>query len=46
MRLLPANRAQRIVVKVAVLLGYAALLWFWVFPYLDRTFINRPAFPG
>lgn len=43
MRLLPAKRAPRIVTYLVVILGYAAILWFWVFPWLDRTFINRPA---
>ena len=43
MRLLPAKRAPRITVYLVVLLGYAATLWFWVFPWLDRTFVNRPA---
>jgi hypothetical protein len=43
MRLLPAKRAPRITVYVVAILGYAAILWFWVFPYLDRTFVNRPA---
>ena len=43
MRLLPAKRAPRIAAYLAVTLGYAAILWFWVFPWLDRTFINRPA---
>lgn len=29
-----------------VLLGAAAILWFWVFPWVDRTFVNRPAVGG
>ncbi len=43
MRIFPKNRAPRIAIKLALVLGYAAILWFWVFPWLDRTYINRPA---
>lgn len=43
MRIFPANRVQRIAIKLALVLGYAAILWFWLFPWLDRTFVNRPA---
>jgi hypothetical protein len=43
MRLLPAKRAPRIVTYLALILGYAAILWFYLFPWLDRTFVNRPA---
>jgi hypothetical protein len=43
MRIFPQNRAQRITIKLVLVLGYAATLWFWVFPWLDRTFVNRPA---
>ena len=43
MSILPAKRAHRIGVYVVVLLGYAAILWFYLFPWLDKTFINRPA---
>jgi len=43
MRLLPAKRGPKIATILIVVLGYAAVLWFYVFPYLDRTFINRPA---
>lgn len=44
MRIFPQHRGKRIAVKLVLLLGYAAILWFWVFPWLDRTYINRPAF--
>ena len=46
MKILPAKRAPRIAVYFVVVLGYAAILWFYVFPYLDRTFVNRPALGG
>ena len=39
----PRKRAQRIAVKVALALVYATILWFWIFPWLDRAFVNRPA---
>jgi hypothetical protein len=29
-----------------VILAILAILWFWVFPWLDRTFVNRPAIEG
>jgi hypothetical protein len=41
--LLPRRRWPRIAVIVAFILGYATILWYWVFPWLDRTFVNRPA---
>jgi hypothetical protein len=44
MRIFPEHRGKRIAIKLALVLGYAAILWFWVFPWLDRTFVNRPAF--
>ena len=28
---------------LALLLGYAAVMWYFVFPWVDRTFINQPA---
>jgi hypothetical protein len=43
MSILPSKRWQRVTTYVVVILGYAAVLWFYVFPYLDKTFINRPA---
>ncbi|MGH2795729.1 MAG: hypothetical protein ACRDKG_15660 [Actinomycetota bacterium] len=43
MRIFPKKRGPRIAIKLALALGYAASLWFWVFPWLDRTFVNRPA---
>jgi len=43
MRIFPQHRGARIAIKLALVLGYAAILWFWVFPWLDRTFVNRPA---
>jgi hypothetical protein len=44
MKLLPKRRLYRIAIYVVVLIGYASILWFELFPYLDRTFVNRPAF--
>lgn len=43
MRLLPKKRGPRVVAYLAIVLAYAALMWFVVFPYVDRTFVNRPA---
>ena len=44
MKILPSKRAPRVAVYLVVVLGYAAVLWFYLFPWLDRTFINRPTF--
>jgi len=43
MRLFPAKRLPRIATYLVLILGYAAILWFYLFPWLDRTFVNRPA---
>jgi quinol-cytochrome oxidoreductase complex cytochrome b subunit len=43
MSILPAKRGARIATYAVVILGYMAILWFYVFPWLDRTFVNRPA---
>jgi hypothetical protein len=43
MRILPRKRGLRIATFVAITLLYATILWIWVFPWLDRTFVNRPA---
>ena len=43
MKILPAKRAPKIMTLLILILGYAAILWFYVFPWLDRTYINRPA---
>lgn len=32
---------RRLVALLAVL-AVAAALWFWVFPWIDRTYVNRP----
>lgn len=42
-RLLPKKRWARYLVYLGALLAYAAVMWFYVFPLIDRTFINRPA---
>ena len=39
----PSNRWARLGMWVAIVLGYIAAMWFWIFPWIDRTFINRPA---
>jgi hypothetical protein len=43
MKILPAKRGPKIMTILILILGYAAILWFYVFPWLDRTYINRPA---
>jgi hypothetical protein len=42
---LPSKRWQRIVIYIAVALGYAALMWYYVFPWADRI-VNRPTITG
>lgn len=42
-RFLPAQRWARVLIYLAVALAYAAVLWFYVFPWADKTFVNRPA---
>jgi hypothetical protein len=42
-RVLPARKAPRRLIIVVVVLGVMAALWYWVFPWADRTFVNRPA---
>lgn len=32
-----------LLVKIALVAAYGALLWFVVFPWADRTFINSPS---
>jgi hypothetical protein len=39
------KRTSRIAGAAALLL-VVALLWFWIFPWVDRTFVNRPAVGG
>lgn len=34
---------RRALVWVAIAVAYLALMWFIVFPWVDRTFVNRPA---
>ena len=43
MKLLPTKRLPRYSILLVATLGYAAILWYYVFPWLDRTFVNRPA---
>jgi hypothetical protein len=38
-----SNRWVRRTIYLVVVIGYMAALWYYVFPWLDRTFINRPA---
>lgn len=42
-RFLPRARWARGLVYLAIALGYMAIMWFYVFPWVDRTFVNRPA---
>jgi hypothetical protein len=42
-RVLPRKRGARVLVYLALTLGYVALMWFLIFPWVDRTFVNRPA---
>jgi cell division septal protein FtsQ len=37
------NRWARVGLWAAVVLGYIAIMWFVIFPWIDHTFINRPA---
>jgi hypothetical protein len=30
----------------AILVVVIAILWFWIFPWIDRAFVNRPAVGG
>lgn len=41
-RILPAGRGARIAVIVLAVLVALVLLYGWVFPWVDRTFVNRP----
>lgn len=40
------RRSTRTLAAVAAFLAVAFVLWIWVFPWLDRTFVNRPAIGG
>jgi hypothetical protein len=42
-RALPENKRVRRIVVLCAVLAAAAVLWFWVFPWIDRTYVNRPA---
>ena len=40
----PRERSRwRWVVYLAVVAVYVALMWYLVFPWVDRTFVNQPA---
>lgn len=42
-KLLPGFRARRrLIVYILLAMGYIALMWFLVFPWLDRTFVDNP----
>jgi hypothetical protein len=43
MRVLPARKGVRRALLTVIVLAVMAVLWFWVFPWADRTFVNRPA---
>jgi len=38
-----SSRRKRIALFAFGALMYAALLWYIVFPWVDRTFVSRPA---
>lgn len=42
MTILPKSRLVRGTLLAVAILGALAVLWFWVFPWADRTFVNRP----
>lgn len=39
-------KRSSIIAGAVILVGVIAVLWFWVFPWIDRTFVNRPAVGG
>lgn len=43
MKLLPARKLWRRLIAVVIVLAFMAVLWFRVFPWVDRTYVNRPA---
>lgn len=43
MTVLPERKGLRRAIVVALVLVVMVVLWFWVFPWADRTFVNRPA---
>ena len=40
------NRKLKIALIVAYCLIVAIALWVWVFPWIDKTYINRPGIGG
>lgn len=40
-RFMPGKRWQRVLIWIVLALGYIALMWFVVFPWVDRI-VNRP----
>ncbi|MCA1834271.1 MAG: hypothetical protein ABR548_06195 [Actinomycetota bacterium] len=43
MGVLPERKATRRIIILVVVLAIAASLWVWVFPWIDRTYVNQPA---
>jgi len=39
----PKRRWLKRLFWLAFLMGYAALMWYVVFPYVDQHFVNQPA---
>lgn len=45
----PSNQGKRKkgplrwLVYLVIVAGYLALMWFIVFPWVDKTFVNQPA---
>lgn len=43
MSVLPLSRRWRRLIAVAVIIAIMVVLWIWVFPWVDSTYVNRPA---
>lgn len=40
------RRTLRFAVIAAAVIAVGTILWMWVFPWVDRTFVNRPEITG
>jgi len=38
----PRHRWRRLLILAVAIVIYAALLWYYVFPYVDQHFVNQP----
>jgi hypothetical protein len=43
-KLLPQGKWQRLGAWVAIWAVYGAVMWFWIFPWIDSTFVSNPSF--